>query len=91
MEALACGTPVVAFRAGALAEIVEHGRTGFLVAGVAEMADAIAAAETIRPEDCRAAAHTRFSLERMAGQYLALYQGLAGHARVASRVEGALR
>ncbi len=91
MEALACGTPVVAFRAGALADIVEHGKTGFLVADVAEMADAIAAAAAIRREDCRAAARQRFSLERMTGQYLAIYQRLAAPARPATRAEGALR
>jgi glycosyltransferase involved in cell wall biosynthesis len=76
MEALACGTPVVAFRAGALAEIVEHGRTGFLVSGVEEMADAIGAASALRAEDCRQAARERFSAEAMVERYLELYRRL---------------
>ena len=77
MEAAASGTPVIAFPSGALAEIVEHGRTGFLVNGVAEMADSIVRAEEIEAEECRRVARTRFSLERMTAQYLALYQRLA--------------
>jgi glycosyltransferase involved in cell wall biosynthesis len=80
MEALACGTPVVAFPAGALPEIVEDGRTGFLVADEAAMAAAIARAGEIDPETCRATARRRFSVERMAGAYLALYERLAGRA-----------
>jgi glycosyltransferase involved in cell wall biosynthesis len=77
MEALACGTPVIAFPAGALPEIVEHGRTGFIVQGEAEMADAIHAAARIEPEVCRAAARTRFSLERTVERYFRLYRDLA--------------
>jgi glycosyltransferase involved in cell wall biosynthesis len=84
MEALACGTPVVAFPAGALAEIVEPGVTGFLVKDTQEMAEAIAAAGTIDPERCRDAARARFSLDRMLEQYLAVYERLA--ARVAASV-----
>lgn len=76
MESLACGTPVVAFRAGALAEIVEHGRTGFLVSGVEEMADAIGAASELRAEDCRQAARERFSADAMVERYLELYRRL---------------
>jgi len=77
MEALACGTPVVAFPAGALREIVEDGITGFLVKDEAEMAAAIEAAGTLDSEACRETARKRFSSARMAGQYLERYQKLA--------------
>lgn len=77
MEALACGTPVVAYPSGALPEIVEHGRTGFIVESPREMADAIRHAASIDPAVCRAAARERFSAERMIRQYLSLYQRLA--------------
>jgi glycosyltransferase involved in cell wall biosynthesis len=76
MEALACGTPVIAFPAGALVEIVEHGRTGFLVADTCEMATAIERAGAIDPEVCRAAARDRFRLDRMQERYLARYRAL---------------
>lgn len=81
MEALACGTPVIAFPAGALPEIVEHGTTGFIVRDEAEMAEAIHAAARIAPEVCRAAARERFSLERTVGRYFGLYQDLAQRGR----------
>jgi glycosyltransferase involved in cell wall biosynthesis len=77
MEALACGTPVIAFPSGALPEIVEHGKTGFIVRDEQEMADAIRAAGEIDPEVCREAARRRFSLERMTAQVLGVYGRLA--------------
>jgi glycosyltransferase involved in cell wall biosynthesis len=83
MEALACGTPVIAYRVGALAEIVEHGRTGFLVESTEAMADAIGRAGTIDPETCRRAARARFPLARTVETYLALYRRLAQPAAVA--------
>lgn len=82
LEALACGTPVVAFPTGALAEIVEPGVTGYLVEDAAGMARAIEDCETIDPEACRAVARARYSLDGMADRYLALYDDLvAGKAR----------
>ncbi len=77
MEALASGTPVVAFPAGALPEIVEHGRTGFLVEGPEEMAAAIGEVGRLDRRDCRAAAEARFGEARMIAAYLRLYERLA--------------
>ena len=87
-EALAAGTPVIAFRQGAFAETVEHGRTGFLVESEEEMAEAIRNAESIDPEACRQVACERFPLDRMVRQYLAAYEGLRASAGT-SRVSGA--
>jgi glycosyltransferase involved in cell wall biosynthesis len=73
MEALACGTPVVAFPHGAVPEIVENGRTGFLVHDVAEMAEAMSAVERIDPQLCRTIARRRFSCEAMLARYIERY------------------
>jgi glycosyltransferase involved in cell wall biosynthesis len=77
MEAIACGTPVIAFPVGALPEIIEPGVTGFLVGDTREMADAIHAAASIDREYCRTIALRRFSLERMVESYFACYHQLA--------------
>ena len=74
MEALAAGTPVIAFPSGALPEIVEHGRTGYLVSNVHEMAKAIGMVDRIDSEECRKEARRRFSAEKMFGRYLELYR-----------------
>jgi glycosyltransferase involved in cell wall biosynthesis len=76
MEALACGTPVIAFRSGALLEIVDHGRTGFLVSDVAEMSRALRDVDDLDSETCRRAARTRFSAQTMAQRYLRVYHDL---------------
>lgn len=77
MEALASGTPVIAFRSGALPEIVEDGVTGFIVDDVAGMADAIGRVSTIDPARCRREACERFALGRTTDAYLDLYHRLA--------------
>jgi CelD/BcsL family acetyltransferase involved in cellulose biosynthesis/glycosyltransferase involved in cell wall biosynthesis len=77
MEALACGTPVVAFRAGALASLIEPGRTGFLVDDTEGMAEAIARAHEIDPAECRRAAEARFGAAAMVDGYVRLYERLA--------------
>jgi glycosyltransferase involved in cell wall biosynthesis len=74
MEALAAGTPVIAYRSGALTEIVEDGVTGFLVNDVDEMAEAIGKVDTISPAVCHEAAKRRFSKERMIERYFDLYR-----------------
>lgn len=76
MEALACGTPVIAYRSGALSEIVEHGVTGFLVDSVDEMAEAIRRVDQISRLECRRQAERRFGVERMIRNYLRLYSSM---------------
>jgi glycosyltransferase involved in cell wall biosynthesis len=76
MEALAAGTPVIAYPSGALPEIVDDGVTGFLVDGVEEMAEALQQVRWLSPAACRQAAERRFSVERMIGRYLDLYAHL---------------
>lgn len=80
MESMACGTPVIAFPSGALAHIVEHGKTGFLVQSAGEMADAIQAVNRLDPKVCVETARRRFSLQRMTGEYLQLYERLTAEA-----------
>jgi glycosyltransferase involved in cell wall biosynthesis len=81
MEALACGTPVIAFPSGALPEIVEHGRTGFIVQNEYEMAEAIGEAGSIDRHVCIETARRRFPLERMVQRYFEMYSRVAeiGH------------
>ena len=88
MEAVAAGTPVVALRNGALAETVEHGRTGFLVDDAHAMPEAMVRAADLDPEDCRETARLRFSLDRMIVSYFAVYEQLAAMGR-RSRFAGA--
>ena len=76
MEAISSGTPVIAFRSGALPEVVENGATGFIVDGQDQMAEAIGRLDEISPMTCRARAMVRFSMERMTAEYLELYRKL---------------
>lgn len=73
MEALAAGTPVIAYRSGALPEIIEDGVTGFLVGGVDEMAEAIHKVDALSPVKCHEAAEKRFSKKKMIDRYFDLY------------------
>jgi glycosyltransferase involved in cell wall biosynthesis len=78
VEAMACGTPVIATRRGSMPELIDHGVTGFLVDTVDEAIDAIARVGEIDRRACRAAVAERFSVDRMADRYLALYRELLG-------------
>lgn len=72
-EAMASGTPAIAYPRGAAPELIAHGVTGFLVHGVEEMAEAVRSANTIEPEKCASVTRDRFSPERMAAGYSTIY------------------
>lgn len=74
VEAMACGTPVIASRRGSMAEIIDHGVTGFLVDDMHQAIDAIERAGEIDRATVRQAVVDRFSVDRMADEYLALYR-----------------
>jgi glycosyltransferase involved in cell wall biosynthesis len=76
VESMACGTPVVATRMGAVPEVIEQGRSGIIVDSPAELAEAVEQAITLDPAECRASAIERFSPERMVDDYVAAYQRL---------------
>ena len=78
VEAMACGTPVIATRRGSMPELIDHGVTGFLVDTVDEAVGAVARIGEIDRRACRAAVAERFSVDRMADRYLALYRELLG-------------
>lgn len=80
-EALAAGTPVIAFARGALPDAIAHGRTGFLVRDAQEMSDAMSRAREIDPETCRAEAGRRFPAVRMCEEYLRLYDGIVARSK----------
>ncbi|MBI5278121.1 MAG: glycosyltransferase family 4 protein [Burkholderiales bacterium] len=76
IEAMACGTPVISYAHGAVPEVIDEGVTGFIVR---DQQQAIAAARQVDRIDrrgCRQCFERRFSAQRMAGQYLALYREL---------------
>ena len=73
MEAAASGTPVVAFRRGALPEVVQHGVTGFVVDGVEEAVNALAQLDQISSEECVRHAHDCSSASVMADGYARVY------------------
>lgn len=76
IEALACGTPVLAFRNGSAPEIVDHGVTGFLSESTSELAEHIPMVAGLDRMACRRAAQQRFTTQRMIADHLSLFERL---------------
>ena len=89
IEAMACGTPVIAFRAGSVPEVVDEGVTGFIVNGEAEAAAAVSRLAMLDRAKVRATFERQFSVERMANDYLSIYRRLTCVRRDAGRLRRA--
>jgi glycosyltransferase involved in cell wall biosynthesis len=76
IEAMACGTPVVAWRCGSVPEVIDDGVTGFIVNSIEEAVDAVRRVEWLDRRRCREMFEKRFSAERMTRDYVALYERL---------------
>jgi glycosyltransferase involved in cell wall biosynthesis len=74
IESMACGTPVIATRWGAVPEVIEHGRSGIIVDSYREMPAALEQADALDPREIRRCAEERFAPERMVADYLAAYR-----------------
>jgi glycosyltransferase involved in cell wall biosynthesis len=88
IEAMACGTPVIAFPAGSVPEVIDDGLTGFIVRDEAAAVEAAGRLHTLSRSAIRARFEERFSVERMAADYLTLYRGLVAKSRPRLRAVG---
>lgn len=88
IEALACGTPVLAYRRGSIPEIVEDGVTGFICENLDEMVSAIDRLPLIQRQQCRAAFEARFTVQRMVQDYLTLYERMAASVQPLASING---
>ena len=76
IEAMACGTPTIAFRRGAVPEVLADGVTGYMVDDIEAAVEAVARLDAIDRRQCRSAFEGRFTSERMARDYMAVYEAL---------------
>jgi len=84
IEAMAAGTPVIAWPNGSVPEVIEDGRSGFLVESIDQAVDAVGAVGRLPRAGVRAAFEERFSVERMARDYIELYESMIANDSPAS-------
>jgi glycosyltransferase involved in cell wall biosynthesis len=80
IESMACGTPVIATRRGAVPEVIEDGRSGIIVDDYREMPAALERGDALDPLECRRYVEERFAPRRMVEAYLAVYEAAAERA-----------
>jgi glycosyltransferase involved in cell wall biosynthesis len=73
---MACGTPVIAWKKGSVPEIMQDGRNGFVVENLEDAVQCVPKLVHIRREDCRRVFEERYRAERMATDYLRVYEGM---------------
>jgi glycosyltransferase involved in cell wall biosynthesis len=76
IEAMACGTPVIAFHSGAVPEVIDEGRTGFVVKGLEDAVEAVRRVPRLSRKRCREVFEQRFTAARMAHDYVQVYEQL---------------
>ena len=81
IESMACGTPIVAFRSGSVPEVIDNGVSGFVVNSVEEAVSAVSKLSEIDRAAVRAAFENRFTIERMARDYIKMFAALPGVVR----------
>jgi glycosyltransferase involved in cell wall biosynthesis len=86
IEAMACGTPTIAFPAGSVPEIIDHGVTGYIVHDENAAVAALSRLDQLFPATIRDRFETRFTARRMAEDYVALYRRMALKTRPALRI-----
>jgi glycosyltransferase involved in cell wall biosynthesis len=86
IEAMACGTPVIALRRGSVAEMVEDGVTGFVVDSDEQAIAALGRLHTLDRARVRAEFERRFTARRMAQEYVRLYEVSAGERRAGRKL-----
>ncbi|MCF2502420.1 glycosyltransferase family 4 protein [Dyadobacter sp. CY107] len=77
-ESMLCGTPVIAFNRGSMPELIQDGKTGFLVHSVEEAVKAVGRVNSIHRKDCAEWAQSMFSKEKMVDGYLRVYETILG-------------
>jgi glycosyltransferase involved in cell wall biosynthesis len=78
IEAMSCGTPVIAFRRGSVPEVIDHGRSGLIVDDMDQAVGAVEEASVMSRAIVRSTFEERFTVERMTQEYVAIYERLAG-------------
>jgi glycosyltransferase involved in cell wall biosynthesis len=81
IEAMACGTPVIAYRGGAVSEVMEQGHTGFIVKGLEDAVEAVLRVGELSRKRCREVFEQRFTATRMAHDYVQVYKRLINSQR----------
>ena len=87
IEAMACGTPVIAFESGSVPEVIDDGISGFVVGSIAEAVSTLDHVATLSRRSTRDQFEQRFTAERMAQDYLAAYRHLPRMHRLEPRLE----
>jgi glycosyltransferase involved in cell wall biosynthesis len=87
IEAMACGTPVIAFPSGSVSEVIDEGETGYVASSIEDAAEAVWRAQELDRSKVRACFERRFTVEQMALNYLDIYGALPGVSRNAARAQ----